>query len=401
VALQERNRTNGLAAVQDASDQDALGNQDALALAVARSNRQYAIDYVLADIAHEQAYTDATLKHSNNEIDDTTEQQRLRNADYAWTTAKDLADFKWRDRAAHAERDFAKTEAARQAADLTPQTSGVPSESGLEETYSEQVALAQRTEDLALAGAERQDMLDQTTADNTQRQSDAAANAAFLTAQYAAKVQAMQPLVSDLGQAPWALYQQARAVAEQAAWNSPLKADYLAWQQQVSAVYVTYASARAVAYFSSATDIANRTNTDAQYSAGRTAQEVAALAGDELAFEQHLADRVFTYREAMALADQEEADGRAAATREFTSCDAGPVPSERGAADVAYKTAYVQFDGQRRHDMATEGLNFVRDLAGAAATAVNPGPLNARGAIPDAASVCHGVAPRGAGWLAD
>jgi hypothetical protein len=270
-----------------------------------------------------------------------------------------LADFNWRDRAAHAEQTFARDEAARQAADLTPQTSDVPSESGIEETYSEQVALAQRTEDLALADAERQDILDETTADNAQRQADASANAAFLSGQHAAKVAAMQTLASDLKNAPWAQYQVARAAAEEAAWDgtgpsplapgsSPLAPDYLSWQQQVSAAYTTYASARAAAYFPSATDIANRTNADAQYSAGRTAQEVAALAGDELGFEQHLADRVFSYREAMAHADQVYYDALAAAARDGTptsdAYDAWTAVTDDAYGSAAHdsKAAYVQ-----------------------------------------------------------
>jgi hypothetical protein len=247
-------------------------------------------------------------------------------------------------------------------------------ESGVEETYSEQVALAQRTEDRALADAEWQDVLNETAADNAQRQSDASANAAFLSAQYAAKVAAMQTLAVDLNNAPWAQYQVARAAAEEAAWDgtgpsplapnsSPLAQQYLAWQQQVSDAYTTYAGARAGPYFTSATDIAAQSYTDATYSANRTVEEVAALSGDELAFEQHLADRVFSYREDMAAADQVYADALADDARSGITSDddahnnwLGVTDDTNGSAATTYQAAYVQLDGQRRHDVASEGL---------------------------------------------
>ncbi|HEV3417847.1 MAG TPA: hypothetical protein VG056_13560, partial [Pirellulales bacterium] len=367
VAQYERDRTDGLAEVQDVSDEQAQVNQDDLALSTASNNHQLALDEVFDDASYVTANADATLRHDNGDISDDKLAQLLRDNQYTHDTAIALDEFNWRDRAAGAERDFAKAEANRNADALASQASS-QTEAIFEETYSLGTALAQQTQDLALAAAQSQNMLDQTGADNAQRSLDAAANAAFLTAQYAAKVPATQVLAADLSNTPWAQYQEVRALAEQAAWTGTLDSAYLIWQGQVSGAYTSYTLARMNAYLASANDIANRTYADGQSSARRTAQEVGTLSGDEQSFETWLAGRVYSYREAMATADRTDADGLATAAHDGTSYTS-TLQSDQQAAGSSYQSDYVARDGQRRHSMAQASLSFVSDLASAAESA--------------------------------
>ena len=233
----------------------------------------------------------------------------------------------------------------------------------VEEATSESTDQQAMIRDIAIAQAQAADISGEATADTDQQWSDAQANAAYLTAQYAANVTAMNALAAAAaefherdGSDSLVQFQQQKALAEQSAWNSQLDGDYLAWQQAEVSARAAYAFTRASQYDTSAETTAQDTAAYDIQSACDTRQEVDSLADAQQTFDEGLADLVSTYRQRVAQAKLEDAKGVAKATRDRTTFEGSHVQSELTDAENAYEFGYVQLDGHRREAMAQAGL---------------------------------------------
>src|SRR5262249_50394408 len=158
------------------------------------------------------------------------------------------ADEKWQTLASEAEYDFATSEAARQYLLLQRQAA-------LEDRYSSNVAGFQGIRDAAFASAQAGDWVDETTADNAQRFSQTSATVDLESVEKTAQVTAMATLVTDMGNLPWAQFEQGLAAADKNAWDD-VKSSYLALQSNINSAYSSYTQTRANAYLASATRIA-------------------------------------------------------------------------------------------------------------------------------------------------
>jgi hypothetical protein len=325
---------------------------------------------VAADAAHAIDATNLAVQHALDRvaIDRLLTGSELleakREAQYAHDTALAALDYQWQSTISTAEARHALALAGTALA-------ATRARAGWEQQFAttEAALVENRARDHGRTTVDQ--WIDEQDADRLHAADRRAADNELVTAQYAARVTAMQ-LLAEMLDIPWAHYEAARAAYEQLAWQTYLP-QHTATQSGIDAAEASFAQQVAVEEVATSDTHAALARSYAAQLASLTSAHVVAAAQIEQQHAAAIADLQRSTRTQWADAEYRQQRAIARAARDGEVADTASYDARRDRIEEHWQSEHERLDADRRAQLAIGGEAFVAEVGGEFVTLATAG----------------------------